>query len=142
MIEPCDLYSVADGYAVFHHVKVSTLSARLSHLFNQGTNAIEVIRLEDEALAKLRELIKKSVDAAAYDAMSNPLADQKHHVVFAIVTHKDKGQKSKNLPLFSRISLVRNMKALQVRGVRAGFGFVDDQSPKKDGTKRKSKKKA
>ncbi|MDO8876200.1 MAG: TIGR04141 family sporadically distributed protein [Pseudolabrys sp.] len=141
MIEPCDLYSVLDGHAVFQHVKVSTLSAKLSHLFNQGTNAIEVIRLEEEALGKLQKLIKENVDDAAYATMIAPLADQKHHVMFVIVTHKDKGQKSKNLPLFSRISLMRNMKALQVRGVRAGFGFVDDQNPKMEGTKKKPKKK-
>ena len=62
---------------------------------------------------------------------------RRHHVVFAIVTHKDAKGKSKNLPLFSRISLMRNLKALQVRGVKGSFGFIEDKTPKTEGTKKK-----
>ena len=36
-IEPCDLYSVDGEFAVFHHIKRSTVSAQLSHLFIKGT---------------------------------------------------------------------------------------------------------
>jgi hypothetical protein len=41
------------------------------------------------------------------------------------VTHKDKQLMSGNLPLFSRISLMRNMKVLQIMRVRASFDFED-----------------
>jgi uncharacterized protein (TIGR04141 family) len=138
-VEPCDLYSVERNDAVFQHVKVSTLSSKLSHLFNQGVNAIELIRLEDEALRKLKTLIKEKVARAKYDAMVAPLNEKSHRVVFAIVTHKDPKQKSKNLPLFSRISLMRNMKALQVRNVAASFGFIEDKKTRTQGTKKKRK---
>ena len=141
-IEPCDLYSVEDGAAIFHHVKVSTLSSQLGHLFNQGANAIELIKLEDEALEKLKSLINEKVDDNDQEELIAPLDDQNHHVVFAIVTHKDKNQKSKNLPLFSRISLMRNMKALHLMNVRASFGFVEDKTRKTDGRKKKRKRKA
>jgi hypothetical protein len=52
-----------------------------------------------------------------------------------------KAAKSDNLPLFSRISLMRVMKALRVMSVDAAFGFVPDASPKKVG-RRKTKKAA
>jgi len=58
-----------------------------------------------------------------------------------MVTHKYPKHKSSNLPLFSRISLMRNLKALQVRGVKANFGFISDESPKSQGKKKKRKKK-
>jgi uncharacterized protein (TIGR04141 family) len=139
-VEPCDLYEVKNDYAVFEHVKVSTLSSQLSHLFNQGTNAIELLKLEQESLDKLKALIKQKASAGTEGAMLAPLIAQKHEVTFAIVTHKDKNQKSKNLPLFSRISLMRNMKSLQVMSVRAGFGFIEDRTPKTAGKKKQRKK--
>jgi uncharacterized protein (TIGR04141 family) len=138
-VEPCDLYSVQDGYAVFQHVKVSTFSAKLSHLFNQGTNAIELIRLEKEALDNLKARIKQKGKRGQYSTMVYPLDEERHRVIFVIVTHKDRDQKSKNLPLFSRISLMRNLKALQVRAVQANFGFIEDKSPKAKGVKKRRK---
>ena len=128
---------VSSGYATFEHIKVSTLSARASHLFNQGTNAIELIRLESEALKKLKALIKNTASRSQYGDLVAPLEEEKHHVVFGIVTHKTSQQKSKNLPLFSRISLMRNLKALQVRGVKGSFGFIEDKSAKTEGLKKK-----
>jgi uncharacterized protein (TIGR04141 family) len=140
-IEPCDLYSAEDGYALFQHVKVSTLSAKLSHLFNQGTNAIELLRLESAALNNLKAVIKEKAAKSQYARLVAPLDSTLHHVIFAIVTHKDPKGRSKNLPLFSRISLMRNLKALQVRGVKGSFGFIEDKTPQKEGTKRKRRKK-
>ncbi len=105
-VEPCDLYAVVDGHAVLYHIKVSTLSAQLSHLFNQGTNAIELLKLESNALENLKKLIQKVAGNVTSNSFIAPLPDQKYHVVFGIVTHKDKMQKSGNLPLFSRISLI------------------------------------
>lgn len=40
--------------------------------------------------------------------------DRKCSIVFGIVTRKDPAGRSLNLPLFSRISLMRGMKALQL----------------------------
>jgi uncharacterized protein (TIGR04141 family) len=140
-VEPCDLYSVHDGTAFFHHVKVSTLSSQLSHLFNQGTNAIELIKSEEESREKLKDLIKRKVDGKKLKALIQPLDAEKHQVVFAIVTHKDKNHKSKNLPLFSRMSLMRSAKALKLMSVSVAFGFVEDNSPKMAG-KEKPRKRA
>lgn len=138
-IEPCDLCTVANGYTVFIHIKISTMSAQLSHLFNQGTNAIELLKLDVDAAVRLKATIAEKAAVGVADQFTQPIEDQKFHVVFGIVTHKNKDQKSGNLPLFSRISLMRNMKALQIMSVRASFGFIEDGSPKTEGKKKKRK---
>jgi uncharacterized protein (TIGR04141 family) len=140
-IEPCDLYTVTDGHGVFNHVKISTLSAQLSHLFNQGTNAIELLKLDQESVDRLKAMISNKVGNGVAAQFVQPIDDKKYHVVFGIVTHKDKHLKSDNLPLFSRISLMRNMKALQTMSVRANFGFIEDASQKNQGKQKKRKKK-
>ena len=47
-----------------------------------------------------------------------------------------------NLPLFSRISLMRNAKALQLMGTACRLSFIEDQSEKKTGIKKERKKRA
>ncbi|WPO43118.1 DUF6119 family protein [Tardiphaga sp. 42S5] len=140
-IEPCDLYGPDGDKGVFYHVKVSTFSSQLSHQFNQGANAVEILKLEDAAIEKLRELVTELAPHHIRDQMLSPLVSKKFQVIFAVITHKDKAAKSDNLPLFSRISLMRVMKALRVMSVDAAFGFVPDASPKKVG-RRKTKKAA
>jgi uncharacterized protein (TIGR04141 family) len=140
-VEPCDLYKVEDGYAVLWHVKVSTFSADLSHLFNQGTNAVELLKGEQEARDKLRARIVEKGGAGKVDELMAPVGAGKLRVVFGMVTHKDTTQKSSNLPLFSRISLMRNIKALRLMNVEPRFGFIPDQTPKKEGKKKLKKAK-
>ena len=141
-VEPCDLYAVQDKSAVFYHVKVSTLSAQLSHLFNQGTNAFQLLKSEPEARDKLSALIDSSTVAGKLKkSFKKPLRERKYSVTYAIVTHKYKGKKSLNLPLFSRISLRSSLKLLKLMNVdRAAFGFVKNETKIKQ-IKRKSSKK-
>ncbi|RZT90029.1 uncharacterized protein (TIGR04141 family) [Azospira oryzae] len=136
-VEPCDLLRLRGNTAAFYHVKLSTLSAQLSHLFNQGVNAIELLRLEPRAQEKLEALIRDRTNAEYAEALISCIREQNCCVVFAIVTPKDATAKSLNLPLFSRISLMRNMKALQLMNIPAEFVFVADQSAEKEGRKRK-----
>jgi uncharacterized protein (TIGR04141 family) len=140
-VEPCDIYELAGGKAVLHCIKISTLSAQLSHLFNQGTNSVKLLRSEAEAMASMEALISGMVTAARAAEFLAPLKADLLKVVFGIVTHKDKAQKSLNLPLFSRISLMRCMKDLKIMGIEAEFAFIDDQSAKTDGKKKKRKPK-
>ncbi len=139
-IEPCDLYMVEDGKAILHHVKVSTRSSLLSHLFNQGINSIELVESEEHARRKLAALITERIglnDEATYLA---PIAKSAFKVVYAIVTRKEKINRSANLPLFSRISLMRSIKALKLMRVPATFCFVEDRSEKQAGQRKKRKR--
>jgi uncharacterized protein (TIGR04141 family) len=123
-VEPCDVYGCDGDAGVFYHVKISTLSASLSHLFNQGANSLELLKVEDEALGKLRVLITDGAPDKR-DAMLHPLDERKFRIVYVIITHKNKANKSKNLPLF-KISLMRIMKLLRIMSVEGAFGFVYD----------------
>jgi uncharacterized protein (TIGR04141 family) len=140
-LEPCDVYEIADGKAVLHHVKISTLSAQLSHLFNQGTNSVNLLRSEPESMAKMKAIIADKVEPARLDEFQKPLDDDNLKVIFGIITHKNKEDKSKNLPLFSRITLMRCMKELKRMSIEAEYGFIDDQSPATAGKKRKRRPK-
>ncbi len=108
-VEPCDLLAARDGVAAFYHVKVSTLSAQLSHLFNQGINAVQLMRLEEQAVDKLEALIRDGDADGLRDPLVALIRDRKYRIVFGIVTRKDPASRSQNLPLFSRISLMRGM---------------------------------
>jgi uncharacterized protein (TIGR04141 family) len=141
-VEPCDVYEVIDDVAVLHCVKISTLSAQLSHLFNQGTNSVSLMRSEPDSLNRMKLLVSESASESERDALIAPLDSNKFRVVFGIVTHKDKSAKSDNLPLFSRISLMRCMRDLKRMGVPAEYCFIPDKSTKSDGRKRRRKKKS
>lgn len=125
-VEPCDLYEIKNGKAVYFHVKRSTLSAQLSHLFNQGSNAIQLLKLEAKARNKLKALVRSKGEE-----YTNPIEQPLNYkVVYVIITRKvannPNGRAAENLPLFSRISLMRNLKALSLMSVDAGYCFVKD----------------
>lgn len=132
-IEPCDLFSVDAGgdRATLYHIKISTRSTQLSHLFNQGLNSLELISLENQAKENLRGLIRDRLngnDEAHYLA---PLDADSFKVIFGIITHKDKDARSDNLPLFSKISLRRILQRFDLMKVQSALTFIEDQSPAK-----------
>ena len=139
-IEPCDLYMVEGERAVFYHVKVSTRSALLSHLFNQGLNSIELIESDDEARDKLTQLVIDNLGSNDRRDYLAPIAERQFKVIYAIVTKKPKMKKSNNLPLFSRISLMRSIKALHLMKAIVTYCFIEDNTEKKDGKKKIRKK--
>lgn len=139
-VEPCDLYKIEEDKALFLHIKRSTHSAELSHLFNQGANSVELLKMDEEARDKLGALIDGNAASDTADAFKAPIEDVRYAVTFGIITHKDKSQKSRNLPLFSRISLMRIMKMLDLWGVDRAFGYITDAAPAKAGKKKPRKK--
>lgn len=141
-VEPCDLISVRGGRAIFYHIKVSTLSAQLSHLFNQGVNAIELLRLELTSVDRLEVLVRNAVTQATADSVVQNVRNRQYGIVFGIVTRKDAAVRSLNLPLFSRISLMRSMKSLRLMDVPGSVMFIADASVAAAGRKKARKKKA
>lgn len=138
-IEPCDLCTPANGCATLYHVKVSTQSARLSHLFNQGVNAVQLLKLEESAVSKLQGLLRDRAAEGVAKELHDMIDRGEFRVVFAIVTHKPKGKRSANLPLFSRISLARALRSLCLMGVKGSYGFVLNKSPRAQGKKKPRK---
>jgi uncharacterized protein (TIGR04141 family) len=116
-VEPCDLLAVRDGVAAFYHVKVSTLSAQLSHLFNQGVNAIELMRLEPQAVDKLEALIREVLaDGDGADAMVTLVRDRKCRIVFGIAPERPRRAVAEPALVLPHQPW-RGMKALQLMDV-------------------------
>ena len=140
-VEPCDLLAIRGEQAVFYHVKISTLSAQLSHLFNQGLNAIELIRLEQQALDRLIALVQELGADREPERLVALIEQRSYRLVYGIVTRKDAAGLSANLPLFSRISLMRSLKEFQLMGVPASVMFIRDSTvaaaPKKKPRKKR-----
>ena len=132
-VEPCDLYTIKKGKAVLYHVKVSTLSATLSHLFNQGVNSVELIRSEPTAKNIFRNLVEGKLNGNNKSDYLSPIDQDGFRVVYAIVSRKDKNKKSANLPLFSRISLMRSIKRLNLISEKPAFCFIKNITEKKAG---------
>ncbi len=141
-VEPCDVFEVTRDMLVLHHVKKSTVSANLSHLFNQGLNSMQLIRDSGDALENIKALtVHKAADGQEAEFLKAFEANR-FKVVFQIITHKDKAAKSLNLPLFSRISLKRAMKELRRMGVEREFCFVENQAEASKGRKKEILKKS
>lgn len=134
-VEPCDILLEDEGQAVFVHVKFSTASSQLSHLFNQGSNAMEMLKSIDEVPARLATVIRDRADSTATaDRFVQLINDEAFAVHYAIVTHKDPRIGVGNLPLFSRMSLWRATRAFRAMSVPVTFSFVPNDAPDRPGT--------
>lgn len=127
-VEPCDLYKAENGNALFIHVKIGTRSALLSHLFNQGVNSIVLINSDPAAKQKLKTLITLAIGKNNLDDYLAPVDNRKSKIIFAIISSKDASQKSKILPLFSKISLRRAIQSLKSMNMEFAVTVIKDLS--------------
>lgn len=136
-IEPCDIARLReDGTLELIHVKIGTASTTLSHAFNQGANSAVLLR-DSEPQAALLGLLNSTADTSA--AVLEALRTRRVLVTFAIVTHRPEERRSANLPLFSQISLERQIRTLGRADIDARFVFVRDLT-NKSGVSRKDLK--
>jgi uncharacterized protein (TIGR04141 family) len=130
-VEPCDIYSIShigidQATADMYHIKISTRSAHLSHLFNQGVNAIELLKQEEESATKFRDILGGRVPVGEGERFFAPIDSKRYRGVFGIISHKAAGARAENLPLFSRLSLVRTMQILELYSVQCTLIFIED----------------
>ncbi|MCA0297142.1 MAG: TIGR04141 family sporadically distributed protein [Actinobacteria bacterium] len=136
-IEPCDIARLReDGTLELIHVKIGTASTTLSHAFNQGANSAVLLR-DSEPQAALLSLLNTTDEISA--AVAEALKARKVLVTFAIVTHRPEERRSANLPLFSQISLDRQIRTLSRADIDARFVFIPDLT-NKSGVPRKDLK--
>lgn len=128
-VEPCDLLAINEkGIIEFVHVKISTRSSSLSHLFNQGYNSAALIQVEHESREKLKSLTNDPT-------ISKLIEDKNFCVVFGIITKKNRENLSKNLPIFSRISLMRIMNTFKLMNIKSSVYFIEDKVDRKKNSK-------
>lgn len=120
-VEPCDLFSVKSGKPTFIHVKRSTRSSLLSHLFNQGLVSVDLLRSSPESLKKLNELANEKLENVE-------IKNEPFNIFFAIITNKNASQKSANLPLFSKLALYRVYRELVRHNCDVNITYILDSS--------------
>lgn len=123
-IEPCDLIYKNGEYLEFAHVKISTRSLSLSHLFNQGINSAEILRVNEESRSILKTLTESQPE------MSELIDNLAFKVTYGIITKK-KGLKTKGLPIFSRISLMRIVNSLKAMAIPVQIVYIYDTIDRK-----------
>lgn len=123
-IEPCDLITILENKVNLIHIKISTRSASLSHLFNQGVNSIELLRMEEESKEKLKTLVNNN-------SFDNLIDKGEFSVTYGIITKKDARGKSSKLPIFSRISLLRAVNTLRMLNIPCSIYFIYDNADRK-----------
>ncbi|PJR03122.1 DUF6119 family protein [Avrilella dinanensis] len=124
-VEPCDLIYIKDDYLELAHIKISTRSSSLSHLFNQGVNSVELLRRNDEAKKKLLELVQANANMETF------INDGKYRITYGIISKKvDK--KSIGLPIFSRISLLRIVNTLKTMNIPVQILYIYDNVDRKN----------
>mgnify|MGYP003627906700 CR=1 FL=1 len=126
-VEPCDVFHHTAGNK-FIHVKRSTLSSGLSHLFMQGTNSYELLVGEQESRKKFAELLKPHLADVQIDTILNEIQNGQMAISFVITTHKDVSKGALALPLFSKISAYRTLRTLNRYRIPARISFAPDVS--------------
>ncbi|MER8798075.1 TIGR04141 family sporadically distributed protein [Mesorhizobium sp. M0984] len=99
------------------------------------------MRLEPQAVDRLEALVREALPGAEADSLIALVRDRNYRIVFGIVTRRDPAAGSLNLPLFSRISLMRSMKALRLMDVQGNVIFIADRLAAAEGRKKKRNKK-
>lgn len=120
VVEPCDLIVNREYSVEMIHNKISTCSASLSHLFNQGVNSVMLLQESKEAQDNLKELV------GGNDTMKGNIDNGKYTITFGIVSNKSRDQRSQALPLFSRISLLRSVKTLSLMRIPVKVFLIKD----------------
>lgn len=136
-IEPCDLYTVTrpdngdQELGKLYHIKISTRSSQLSHLFNQGVNSAELIILEPRCRDTLKQLITDRIGKNDPHQYCAAIENINIKVIYGIITTKPPADLSDNLPLFSRISLMRCFKSLELMQIPSALTYIPDTSQPK-----------
>ncbi len=131
-IEPCDLISYDENFCNFYHIKISSRSSQLSHLFNQGSNSIELLLLETQCSDKLIKLINEKGAKPLTQKLEESIVSKKFKLIYGIITRKPQKYASDNLPLFSKVSLRRNFRELELMRTDCFLTFINDISPPKE----------
>ncbi len=123
-VEPCDIIALNGENVELMHNKISTRSSMLSHLFNQGVNSVILLMQSPESKEKLKSLIES-------ENIRERIIHDKYHVTYGIISNKRRDMKSDSLPIFSRISLLRCVKNLNLMRVPVSVYLIKDNVNRK-----------
>lgn len=113
-IEFCDLFDRENKTLI--HVKKYGGSSVLSHLFNQGLVASELLLSDDQFREKLNGILPRDAQFSAA-----PIASE-YQVVFAVISGSSSDL---NIPFFSKVSLKNTKKRLELLGYKVKLHKID-----------------
>ena len=129
-IEACDLIH-KNGALI--HVKRKGRSSVFSHLCFQASNSCRVLRSSSEARSQVTDMARtKATDPKLFQAVAATIAGLSKYgaaceVTFAILGDW-RDRTVRNLPLFSRISLVETTQAIESMGFQPTIALIDQPS--------------
>ena len=85
-----------------------------------------MLRRDEEAKDKLKELIENNAGMIPF------IDEGKYSVSYGIITKNDIQRKSKSLPIFSRISLLRTVHGLKTMNIPIKIHFIYDNVDRKN----------
>jgi uncharacterized protein (TIGR04141 family) len=142
-IEACDF--LQDNGAMIH-IKDQTSSSRLSHLFNQGTVAARVMKMDGPFRDLLRTKIaaqEAALGMAGYQTLvadsASPYSEGAHLIVYAVICSRV-GAGTNQLPFFSLVTFRQAANELRALGYKCAFAWI--AKPASTTTKAKRKPKA
>ena len=126
-IEPCDLIYCDNTKDYLIHVKIGgSNSSPLGHLFNQGYVSTDLLlndaKMKNEVLDKIKN--NTISNANIIEIMEN-LKKDNFEVVYAIITKK---KEIIDLPLFTKIALLKAWKNLNRLQINSRVIFIEDES--------------
>lgn len=123
-IEVCDFLKKDKS---FIHIKDKTTSARLSHLFNQGTVSARVMLMDpvarDKILEKIQDIQAKTGQTGFEEIIPSSGSEFERSdftVVYGVLT----SQERPTLPFFSLISFKQAAHELQLLGYKYAFSWI------------------
>lgn len=126
-IEPCDLIYCDDEKDYLIHVKIGgSSSSPLGHLFNQGYVSTELLLKDSDMKAKVISKINDNTNSKAdKNKIIEHLKKDNFEVIYAIITKK---KKITDLPLFTKIALVKAWRNLNKLQIKSKVFFIEDKS--------------
>lgn len=141
-IEACDFL---ENTGAMIHVKDQTSSSRLSHLFNQGTVAARVMKMDGPFRDLLRMQIanqETALSLTGYQALvaasGNPYSEAAHLIVYAVICSRVSAGTNR-LPFFSLVTFRQAANELRALGYKCAFAWIAKPAPTTAKAKRKPK---
>ena len=119
-IEFCDIL-LADRTLV--HAKKRASSSTLSHLWSQGTVAMQALLGDEDFRGRVQNKIVEE-DSSFEHAIGPNVAGHQYTLVYLILGRKEGNSLSQTLPFFSQVALVQATKVLRSMGITVEIAGV------------------
>ena len=114
------------------HIKISSTSSTLSHLFNQGFVSARLLKGDEEFVGDVNEAFFKDSE---WKLREGGIDSSQYEIIFGIIQKRNKKDKRTgifrpSIPLFSKISIKRVVEDLKTYGYKVSIAGIPDLTTK------------